>query len=171
MMNAQVKPKVWPCARRLALMVGCAIAIGASATARAQTYPTKPITLVIGYAGVSDVFARVVGQRLQEQLGQPVIVDQRLGASVIAASVLAKAKPDGYTIGFVISNHATNPYLQKNLPYDTLNAFAPTSMLGQVADYHHGQHAPIPAPAWTSSSHRRGKHQAASHMDLQGRAA
>jgi tripartite-type tricarboxylate transporter receptor subunit TctC len=97
-----------------------------------EGYPLKPITLLIGFSGVSDIFARAIGMKLQERLGQPVVVELKPGASgVISTSALSKAKPDGYTIGIVISNHATNPFLQQ-LPYDTMKSFAPISMLGRV---------------------------------------
>lgn len=121
----------------LALLAGTTMLITppvqAASGDEVQNYPQKPVTLLIGFSGVSDVFARVIGQRLSERLGQPVIVDSRPGASgAISSAALAKAKPDGYTLGFVISTHTTNPYIQKSLPYDTLSAFTPISMLGRV---------------------------------------
>jgi len=102
--------------------------------ALAQSYPTKPIKLLIGVppGGPTDTLARAVAPDLAEALGQPVVIENRPGASaVIATEAVAKAPPDGYTLGFIYITHATNPALMNKLPYDTLRDFAPVSMVGR----------------------------------------
>jgi tripartite-type tricarboxylate transporter receptor subunit TctC len=101
--------------------------------ARAQTgYPVKPIRLILGYApgGSSDTVARTFGQKLHERLGQPVVVDFRPGGNtVIAAEILTRAAPDGYTLLLVLNTHAISPLLMK-LPYDPIKDFSPVASLG-----------------------------------------
>jgi tripartite-type tricarboxylate transporter receptor subunit TctC len=81
--------------------------------------------------GPTDTVARAVAPDLSEALGQPVVVENRPGASaVIATDAVAKSAPDGYTLAFIYITHATNPALMEKLPYDTLRDFAPVSMVG-----------------------------------------
>jgi tripartite-type tricarboxylate transporter receptor subunit TctC len=99
----------------------------------AQTYPVKPVKLMVGVppGGPTDSVARAIAPDLSEALGQPVVVENRPGASaVIATDAVAKAPADGYTLAFIYITHATNPTLMANLPYDTLRDFAPVSMVG-----------------------------------------
>jgi len=97
----------------------------------AQPWPSKPIRLVVGFpaGGGVDFFARALGQKLQEQLGQPVIVDNRAGANgIIGADAVAKAPPDGYTV--LISNEAQiviNQHLYAKMPYDPVKDLEPVS--------------------------------------------
>lgn len=113
-----------------ALATACALAAPqASAQAPAQTYPDKPIRLVVGFApgGFTDVLARVIAQKLQTQLGQPVVVENKAGATgTIAADFVAKARPDGYTLlmGHFGSNSVA-PALFPKLPYDVIKDFTP----------------------------------------------
>src|SRR5205823_13618640 len=97
--------------------------------ALAQTaYPTKTIRFVVPVTtgGPSDRVARLLGEKLSESLGKPVIVDNRPGASnTIGAAMVAKAEPDGYTLLQAAANMATNPILLKDLPFDTIKDFAP----------------------------------------------
>ena len=97
----------------------------------AQQYPTKPIRFVVGFSagGASDITARIVGQKLSERLGQPVVIDNRAGASgTIAGGIVAKAPPDGYTLlAGATSILAINPALYSKLDYDSLKDFAPVS--------------------------------------------
>lgn len=98
----------------------------------AQTYPSKPITLVVPYApaGGTDVLARAVAEKLSASWGQPVIVENRPGANgMIGTANVARADPDGHTLVFVVSTHAINPSLYKKVPYDTVKAFAPVSLV------------------------------------------
>ncbi len=112
-----------------------ALFVGASGLSPAlgQGYPSKPIRLVVGVppGGTTDVVARIVGQKLAEQLGQPVVIDNRGGAGGnIGAEAVAKAAPDGYTLFLaVIGTMAINPSLYRDMPFDTLRDFAPISQL------------------------------------------
>jgi tripartite-type tricarboxylate transporter receptor subunit TctC len=106
----------------------------AAATSAAQEYPAKPIRMIIPYppGGGTDFFARTLGAKLTEALGQPVVMENRPGAAgVIGADAVAKAAPDGYTI-FIgqASNLAINPHLMAKLPYDPLRDFSPVSLVG-----------------------------------------
>jgi tripartite-type tricarboxylate transporter receptor subunit TctC len=95
-------------------------------------YPTKTIRLIVPAApgGGTDITARSFVPALQENLGQPVVIENRGGAGgVIGTEVVAKAAPDGYTLGLVYVSHATNPTLVANLPYDTLRDFAPITLV------------------------------------------
>ena len=105
-----------------------------AAPALAQTYPAKPVKLLVGVppGGPTDTVARAITPALGEALGQPIVVENRPGASaVIATEALAKASPDGQTLGFIYITHATNPSLMAQLPYDTLRDFAPVSLVGR----------------------------------------
>lgn len=99
----------------------------------AQAYPSKPITWLIPFSagGPTDVLARAVAPKLSEALGVTVIVENRPGAGGgTAMAVLAKAKPDGYTIGMGhTGTHAINPHLYKSLPYDPVKDFQPITPL------------------------------------------
>ena len=102
----------------------------------AQTYPNKPITLVIPFAAGSgtDFVARTVAQKLSERLKQPVVVDNKAGASAqIAAQFVAKAAPDGYTL-FMTTNtsHSANPWMFKTLNYDPIKDFTPIVRVGEL---------------------------------------
>jgi tripartite-type tricarboxylate transporter receptor subunit TctC len=108
------------------------LAMPASA-AIAQPYPSKPIRIVVPFAGggAVDVVARALGQRMSEQMGNPVIVDNRPGASAnLGADLVAKAEPDGYTLLMGANGLATNVTLFKSLPFDTLRDFAPVARVG-----------------------------------------
>ncbi|HET7765088.1 MAG TPA: tripartite tricarboxylate transporter substrate binding protein [Burkholderiales bacterium] len=102
----------------------------------AQNYPSKPIRLIVPFApgGGNDNVARLVGKRLGEGLGQPVVVDNRPGAGgVVGAELAAKSAPDGYTLFLGgVGSHAINPNLVKNLPYDPVRDFAPVELLAQA---------------------------------------
>lgn len=115
-------------------------------TAHAQpTYPTKPIRFILGYApgGSSDIVARTLGQKLHESLGQPVVVDFRPGGNtVIAAEILTRAAPDGYTLLMALNTHAINPLLMK-LPYDPVRDFAPVATVG-ISPYMLAMHPSLP---------------------------
>ena len=98
-----------------------------------QTYPVRPIRLVVPFApgGTTDFLARVMGKKLSEQLGQNFIIDNRAGAGgTIGADILAKAVGDGYTLLIWHLALTTAPSLYKKLPYDTLRDIAPITMLG-----------------------------------------
>ena len=111
-----------------------AIALFAAA-ASAQTYPSRPIKIIVPFTpgSATDVMGRLVGERLQASFGQPVIVDNRPGAGgTIGIRETARADPDGYTLVVVSSGHAVNHVLYKELGYDTLKDFASVAMLGSL---------------------------------------
>ncbi len=96
-------------------------------------WPSRPVRLVIPFppGGSTDAQGRLLAQRLSEVWGQPVVVDNRPGAgAVLATNLVAKAPPDGYTLGIAVSSHAINPTLRSNLPYDTLKDLQPVSEVG-----------------------------------------
>jgi tripartite-type tricarboxylate transporter receptor subunit TctC len=100
--------------------------------AHAQTYPSKPVRIVVGFppGGATDVVARTISQKLGDTLGQPVIVDNRAGAaSNIGAELVATAPKDGHTIFMGTVSTSINPSLYKKLAYDPLRDFAPVSQV------------------------------------------
>jgi len=113
----------------LARLVLLAIAISA---ANAQPYPGKPIRIIVPFAagGAVDALARIISARLQETLGQPVIVENRAGAGgMTGADLVAKAPPDGYTILQNTNGQAISPAIYRTLPFDTLRDFIPVTQL------------------------------------------
>jgi len=114
----------------LALIAAAMIITSAQAQ---DAWPSKPIRLIAPFppASTADVIGRVLGQKLSQRLGQPVVIDNRVGASGnLGADAIAKAAPDGYTIGIVTSStHAVAVSLSNKLPYDPLKDFTPITML------------------------------------------
>ena len=109
-----------------------ALALSLPFLAYSQPYPTKPVRLIVTYpaGGGADTMARLISPKLSEALGQPVVVENRGGASgTIAAELVAKAPPDGTTLMLDATNHAVNPSLYPKLPYDPDKAFAPVTLL------------------------------------------
>src|SRR5215470_7245870 len=117
-----------------ALQVAAALAVLTSA-ALAQNYPTQQIRLIVPFAagGGSDILARIVAEPLSKSLGQPIIVENKPGGgATVAADLVAKSPPDGYTWLFTTAGpQITNPYLMPKLPYDAFNDFAPVAMLAK----------------------------------------
>ena len=117
--------------RRPELAMLCAALFVAPAIA--QQYPQKPVRIVVGVppGGATDIVARLVGQKMGEQMGQAVVIDNRGGAGGnIGAELVAKAAPDGYTLFLAtIGTMTINPWLYKNMPFDTLRDFAAISQL------------------------------------------
>ena len=124
--------------RRTILAWLAAFSLGLVAAAGAETYPTRPVTLVVAFtpAGPSDVLSRVVGRKLEELLKQPFVVVNRPGAGGnIGAEAVATAPPDGYTL--LMGNNsilATNASLYRKLPYDPEKDFKPISLVGSQAN-------------------------------------
>jgi tripartite-type tricarboxylate transporter receptor subunit TctC len=118
--------------RPLAALIAAALLLPAVRAAQAQDYPNRPIRLVVAFTagGTTDFVARLLSERLRSLIGQPVIVDNRPGASgAIAAEHVAKSEPDGYTLFFTtVGAVAINPALHSNLPYDPVKDFAPVGM-------------------------------------------
>ena len=121
------------------IVAACAaftLALGVAADGRAQdSYPNKPVKLLIGFppGGLLDTVSRIVGERMAALLGQPFIIDARPGAGgLIATGALAKSAPDGYTLMMINDNHALNPYILKEVPYDSVKDFAPIGFVGST---------------------------------------
>src|SRR5689334_11794098 len=124
--------------KTLALLLGIVLLPGALAQAWAADYPSRPITLVVAFppGGASDVLARLVGKRLEQVLGQPLVIDNRPGAGGnVAAEAVAHAAVDGYTL--LLGNNAilaTNAALYKKINFDAEADFAPIGLLGSQAN-------------------------------------
>lgn len=120
--------------RRLAALFCLTLmAHGLPAARAAEPYPDKPIRILVGYApgGSADTLARMIGQALGRQFGQPVIIENRPGASGnIAATAVARAAPDGYTLFLGSNATAINMTLYRNLPFDLRKSFTPVGMIG-----------------------------------------
>jgi len=109
--------------------IALALAIACHGAA-AQTYPTRPIKIVVPATtgGAIDLIARSLAEKMSAPLGQPVIVENKPGAANnLGTDFVAKSPPDGYTLVIVASSHATNKWLYKNLPYDPVKDFAPVA--------------------------------------------
>ena len=120
-----------PRRRFLHLAFGAAALPAVSRTARAQAYPSRPVRAVVAFApgGVTDTFARLMAQKLTEQFGKQVYVENIAGASGnIGTGQVAKAAPDGYTILFAFSSHVVNPTLFARVPYDPIKDFDPVTL-------------------------------------------
>lgn len=111
------------------------LAAGVMGLAHAADFPSQPIKLMIPYppGGSADMLARPLSAELQKALGQPIVLDYKPGAGgTIASAQLARAEPDGHTVLMVLTAHAINPSLYRNLPYDTRKDFAPVSLVAQL---------------------------------------
>jgi tripartite-type tricarboxylate transporter receptor subunit TctC len=118
--------------RTIARLIGCALATLVVLSAHAQDYPTKPVKIIVPFAagGPADIYARVLGQRLQEALGQPFVVDDRPGGgSVIGTDAVAKSPADGYTLLLMSNTHTVNESLMPNKPYALLRDFVPVAAI------------------------------------------
>jgi len=105
-----------------------AVAVAGTTCAFAAAYPDKPVRMVVPFppGGGTDVVARAIALKLTEQWGQSVVVDNRPGAaSMVGTEMLARAVPDGYTLGFVSMSHTINPSIYKKLPFDPIADFSP----------------------------------------------
>ncbi len=114
-------------ARGLFAVILCAFA---ALPAAAQSYPSRPVRIIVPFAagGPADIYARFVGQRLQEALGQPFVVEDRPGGgSVLGTDAVAKSAPDGYTLLMMSNTHTVNESLISNKPFQLLRDFVPVS--------------------------------------------
>jgi tripartite-type tricarboxylate transporter receptor subunit TctC len=119
----------------LGIVAAVLAASSVAAQSAADRYPEKPIKIIVPFApgGSTDILARVLGQKMTENWGQPVIIETRPGAAtMIGTQAAAKAEPDGYTLIIVVSNHTTNPALNATMPYDAVKDFEPISLLGRA---------------------------------------
>jgi tripartite-type tricarboxylate transporter receptor subunit TctC len=132
-MAAMRSPKLSSGLVRRSLLAGAAAF--AASPLRAETFPSKPIQLVVplGPGGINDIISRLIAQKLTESWGQAVIVVNKPGAGgIIGSEAVAKATPDGYTILMVYSSHMVNPSLYGKLPYDSVRDFAPITLVNTV---------------------------------------
>jgi tripartite-type tricarboxylate transporter receptor subunit TctC len=119
------------CKRLVAATIGCSL-LG---PALAQTYPAKPIRVIIGYSagGPTDVLGRILAQKLSLNVGQTMLVENRPGAnSIIGTELVAKAAPDGYTLLLASIGHTVNPSFYGKVPYDALKSFAPITLVATL---------------------------------------
>jgi tripartite-type tricarboxylate transporter receptor subunit TctC len=133
----------WVWSRFVAVVVTgfCALA---GVNAHGQSYPTKPLRIVVpfGAGGVADLTARTVAQKMSEGLGQAVVIDNRPGAGgIVAAEIVAKSEPDGYTVLLMSNANAVSAGLFKTLPFDPVKDFTPVSLMGtfDLAIITHGE--------------------------------
>ena len=124
---------------RIDLAVGviglCGAALLSSAVANAQTYPVRPLRLIVPFTsgGGVDIVARIVAHKMSESLGQPIVIDNRAGAgSSIGIAAAARATPDGYTLVIASSAMTINPNVYKSLPYDPVKDLTPVSQTSVV---------------------------------------
>jgi tripartite-type tricarboxylate transporter receptor subunit TctC len=109
-----------------------ALAASLSVPVAAQTYPSKPVRLIVPFApgGFTDVVARILGQRLSVSMGQQFIIENKAGAgSTIGTDFVAKAAPDGYTLVMISTTHVISPWIYKSMPYDPIKGFVPVTKL------------------------------------------
>ena len=122
-------------ARAIGVVVGAILGV-LTGPLRGHTYPTQPIRLVVPTppGGATDFVARLVAPKMAEALGQPLIIDNRVGASgIIGSESVAKSAPDGYTILAVFDNFATNPFLFPGRSYEPGKHFTPISLIVKAA--------------------------------------
>ncbi len=118
----------------IALLLGFgASAVSAQSNAPAAAYPARAVRLIVPFSpgGATDVIARLVGQKLAEAWGQPVVIDNRAGATgAIGSELVARAAPDGYTLLMgTASTHSVAPAVNAKLPYNNLTDYAPVSLV------------------------------------------
>jgi tripartite-type tricarboxylate transporter receptor subunit TctC len=121
----------------LRLTAGGAVASAASRIALAQAYPSRPVRLIVGFApgGGNDIVARLIGQWLQERLGQPFVIENRPGAGTnIATEAVVNARPDGYTLLLAGISNATNATLYGNLKFNFIRDVAPIAGILRIPD-------------------------------------
>jgi tripartite-type tricarboxylate transporter receptor subunit TctC len=117
----------------LAALCSALVLAGVPAFAQTETFPTKPIRIIVGFSagGAIDIVARLIGQKISEDVGQPVVIENKLGASgSIAAEYVAKSPPDGYTLlAGTSASMVVNPVVYTTLNYDATRDFAAVSMM------------------------------------------
>lgn len=109
-----------------------ALATGAQLVAAAQDGPQRPVRIIVGFApgGATDVVARIIGKGLQERLARPVVIENRPGAAgTLGNEAVARAEKDGYTLGIMTAGQIIAAVMRKSMPYDTLTAFDPISLV------------------------------------------
>ena len=120
------------------LLVAVTAVLGAAlgpATAQEPGYPSRPVRIIVAFpvGGLLDTVSRIVGDKLTMVLGQQFIIESRPGAGgTLATAAVARAEPDGYTLMMINDNHAVNPSVFKNIPYDSVKDFAPIGFVGSA---------------------------------------
>ncbi len=120
---------------RAGLLAAAALAAPFASQAQNGTYPDKPIRFIVPYppGGGTDVIARIVQERFQALLGQPIVIENRGGAAgSIGTEVAAKSPPNGYAVLFTLSSHTINPAIYPQLPFDTAKDFEPVGMVASL---------------------------------------
>ena len=123
--------------RGVNVMLVVALVAATASFAQGLAYPAKPLRIVVGFppGGNSDYVARAVGRGLAESWGQQVVIDNRPGAGGnVAAEIVAKSPPDGYTLLLGVFAHAVNPSLYTKLPFDPIRDFAPVILCASSAN-------------------------------------
>src|SRR5262249_28903033 len=120
---------------RLALGVVLALTTLLGAATAQEAYPSRPVKIIVAFpvGGLLDTVSRLVGDKLSAVLGQQFIIEARPGAGgTLATAAGARAEPDGYTLMMINDNHAVNPSVFKNIPYDSVKDFAPIGFVGSA---------------------------------------
>jgi tripartite-type tricarboxylate transporter receptor subunit TctC len=133
---------------RSAVLVVGALAAIAAAPAASQTYPSRPIRLIVPYTpgGTIDAYARALSRQVEAQMGQPIVIDNRPGANgILGADTVAKANPDGYTLLNQAASFVINASMYKKLPYDTGKDFTPITNFVRGLGYLLVVHPAVPA--------------------------
>ena len=118
--------------------LACAALVAGSAAYAAETYPTRPVRLVVPFAagGTATINARMVANQVEKQIGQPIVVDNRPGANgIIGIQIVANAAPDGHTMLYTTTSIAINPSVYKNLPYDMFRDLAAVTIVALGEGY------------------------------------
>ncbi len=119
----------------MAFLFGTSLAVTGQGALAAETFPDRPIRLVIPFppGGAGDIIGRILSPKLSDELGKPILVDNRGGGNqLIASQFVAKSAPDGYNLLLASATHAINPALVKNLPYDTIKDFSTISLVAEA---------------------------------------
>lgn len=131
MKSARTKWFMSPWFATLCTLLALAVPVSASA----QTWPNKPVRLIVPFpaGGATDIIGRLVAQKMTEVWGQTVIVENKPGAgTVVGTDLVAKAAPDGYTLGMVITAHVINPSLRREMPFDTIKDLSGVTQVAQA---------------------------------------
>jgi tripartite-type tricarboxylate transporter receptor subunit TctC len=122
------------CRARLVFLTFLALALGAAPGARAASWPERPLRLIVPFTAgsSSDTIARIIAAKMSDRLGQQIVVDNRVGGStIVGTQLVAKAAPDGYTLGLAnTTTHAATVALNASLPFDPVRDFTPIGMIG-----------------------------------------
>jgi tripartite-type tricarboxylate transporter receptor subunit TctC len=120
----------------IAVIAACIAVVGTCASSSAQEWPARPIRIIVGFGpgGGADIVGRIVGQALQERLGQPVVIENKPGsAGTLGNELVARAEKDGYTLGIMTAGQIIAATINKGLRYDTLTAFEPVSLVATAS--------------------------------------